>query len=80
MNNDFVVVDELILEIADYKNDYSDMAVENFCGSARPVGKRINICTACTMFGCPTVTSAVPKNDQENTSANTPVSRIQLWL
>ena len=25
MNNDFVEVDELILEIADYKNDYADM-------------------------------------------------------
>ena len=28
MNNDFVEVDELILEIADYKNDYADVAAE----------------------------------------------------
>jgi flagellar biosynthesis chaperone FliJ len=28
MNNDCVEVDELILEIADYKNDYADMAAE----------------------------------------------------
>ncbi|MGA3198829.1 MAG: hypothetical protein ABSD89_05425 [Halobacteriota archaeon] len=28
MNNDWVEVDELILEIADYKNDYSDVAAE----------------------------------------------------
>ena len=28
MNNDFVEVDELILEVADYKNDYADVAVE----------------------------------------------------
>jgi hypothetical protein len=28
MNNDWVEVDELILEIADYKNDYADMAAE----------------------------------------------------
>ena len=28
MNNDCVEIDELILEIADYKNDYSDVAVE----------------------------------------------------
>ena len=28
MNNDFVEVDELILEIADFKNDYADMAAE----------------------------------------------------
>ena len=28
MNNDCVEVDELILEIADYKNDYVDMAAE----------------------------------------------------
>ncbi|MFZ0010699.1 MAG: hypothetical protein WAL97_02165 [Halobacteriota archaeon] len=28
MNNDCVEVDELILELADYKNDYADMAVE----------------------------------------------------
>jgi flagellar biosynthesis chaperone FliJ len=28
MNNDCAEVDELILEIADYKNDYADMAAE----------------------------------------------------
>ena len=28
MNNDCLEVDELILEIADYKNDYVDMAAE----------------------------------------------------
>ena len=28
MNNDLVEVDALILEVADYKNDYSDMAAE----------------------------------------------------
>jgi flagellar biosynthesis chaperone FliJ len=28
VNNDCVEVDELILELADYKNDYADMAVE----------------------------------------------------
>ena len=28
MNNDFVEVDELILEIADCKNNYADMAAE----------------------------------------------------
>jgi hypothetical protein len=28
MNNDSAEVDELILEIADYKNDYADMAAE----------------------------------------------------
>jgi flagellar biosynthesis chaperone FliJ len=28
MNNDCGEVDELILEIADYKNDYADMAAE----------------------------------------------------
>ncbi|MFZ1020489.1 MAG: hypothetical protein WCE82_02780 [Halobacteriota archaeon] len=28
MNNDWTEVDELILEIADYKNDYADMAAE----------------------------------------------------
>jgi hypothetical protein len=28
MNNDSVEVDELILELADYKNDYADMAAE----------------------------------------------------
>lgn len=28
MNSDCVEVDELILEIADYKNDYSDVAAE----------------------------------------------------
>jgi hypothetical protein len=28
MNNDCLEVDELILEIADYKNDFADMAAE----------------------------------------------------
>ena len=28
MNNDCVEVDELILEISDYKNDYADLAAE----------------------------------------------------
>ena len=28
MNNDCAEVDELVLEIADYKNDYADMAAE----------------------------------------------------
>jgi hypothetical protein len=28
MNNELVAVDELILEIADYKNDLADMAAE----------------------------------------------------
>ena len=30
--NDFVEVDELILEIADYKNDYADTAAEKLLG------------------------------------------------
>jgi flagellar biosynthesis chaperone FliJ len=28
MNNDCAEVDELLLELADYKNDYAEMAVE----------------------------------------------------
>jgi hypothetical protein len=32
VNNDCVEVDELILEIADYKNDYADMAAEKLMG------------------------------------------------
>jgi hypothetical protein len=28
MNNDWTEVDELILEIADYKNDYADVTAE----------------------------------------------------
>jgi hypothetical protein len=28
VNNDFLEVDELILEIADYKSDYADMAAD----------------------------------------------------
>jgi len=28
MNNDYLEVDELILELADYKNNYADMAAE----------------------------------------------------
>jgi hypothetical protein len=45
MNNDRVEVDELLLELADYKNDYGDVAAEKlFCGSAQPVGKPFNTC------------------------------------
>ena len=52
MNNDQAEVDELIIEIAHYKNDLAIWLPKNFCGSARPAGKRINTCkTACTMDG-----------------------------
>jgi hypothetical protein len=55
VNNDCVEVDALILEIADYTNDYSDMAPKNFLGSARPVGKLTNTFgTACMKAGYPT--------------------------
>jgi hypothetical protein len=30
VNNDCIEVDELIFEIADYKNDYADVAAEKF--------------------------------------------------
>jgi len=39
MNNDFVEVDVLILEVADYKNDYVDMAAEKLlrkCSTSWP--------------------------------------------
>jgi flagellar biosynthesis chaperone FliJ len=39
MNNNCVEVDELILEIADYKNDYADMAAEKLlrkCSTSWP--------------------------------------------
>jgi hypothetical protein len=56
VDNDCVEVDELILEIANYKNDYADMGAEKLQGSARPAGKLINIYkTAFTMPGYPTV-------------------------
>ena len=43
MNHDRAEVDELILEIADYKNDYAGMAIEKLFGSARPVGKTVQV-------------------------------------
>jgi hypothetical protein len=55
VNNDCVEVDELILEIGDYKNDYADMAAEKLFRNARPVGRLINTCeTARTIAGYPT--------------------------
>jgi hypothetical protein len=55
VNNDFVEVDELIFEIADYKNAMPMWPPKNFLGSARPVGELINTCEiASTMPGYPT--------------------------
>jgi hypothetical protein len=55
MNNDCLEVDELILEIADYKNDLADAAAEKLFRKARPVGGLSNTCgTACTTPGYPT--------------------------
>jgi hypothetical protein len=44
VNNDFVEVDELILEIADYKKTTMPIWLpKNFLGSARPVGNEIEV-------------------------------------
>jgi hypothetical protein len=43
MNSDCIEVDELILQLADYKNDYTDVAAESFYASARVLGKRTSI-------------------------------------
>jgi len=43
INNDCVEVDERILEIADYKNDYADVAAEKLIGGARLVGNEIEV-------------------------------------
>ena len=55
VNNDCLEVDELILEIAHYKNDYADMAAEKLFRKCSTVGKPINICkTVCMKVGYPT--------------------------
>jgi len=38
MHTDCAEVDELLLELADYKNDYADMTAANFYGSANQLG------------------------------------------
>ncbi|MGA2884900.1 MAG: hypothetical protein ABSE80_07095 [Halobacteriota archaeon] len=56
MNNDCLEVDELILEIADYKNDYVDMAAEKLLRKSSTSWEAYNTCeTARTMAGHPTV-------------------------
>ena len=39
MNSDCLEVDELVLQLADYKHDYADVAAESCCASARVRGK-----------------------------------------
>jgi hypothetical protein len=54
MHDDCSQVDELLRQLADYKNDVTTWQPKNFYGSAQPVGKLTDICkTACTMPGCP---------------------------
>jgi hypothetical protein len=49
-----VQVDELLRQLADYKNDYADMAAAKRYGCARPVGMLTATCkTVCMMCGCP---------------------------
>jgi hypothetical protein len=55
MNNDRAEVDEFILEIADYKNDYVDMAAEKLLRKCSTSWEAYNTCeTARTMAGYPT--------------------------
>jgi hypothetical protein len=42
VNNDCLEVDELILKLADYKNDYADMAAEKIFRKCSPVGRLVN--------------------------------------
>ncbi|HYC19331.1 MAG TPA: hypothetical protein VEF35_01760 [Candidatus Bathyarchaeia archaeon] len=52
LNNDRTEVDELVLEIADYKNDYADTAAEKLFRKCSTVGWLFSICeTARTMLG-----------------------------
>jgi hypothetical protein len=44
MNNDSAEVDELILEIADYKNDYADMAAEKLFRKCSTSWRHTSIC------------------------------------
>ena len=82
MNNDCVEVDELTLEVADYKNDYSDVAAEKLflevldqLGSLSiPAGPRPR------WLATKLRTSAVATNYQEDSGANTSVSGIRLRI
>jgi hypothetical protein len=78
MNNDRAEVDELIFEIADYKNDFADMARKTFeevlnqLGSL-PMPARPHARSLATQQ----CTSAVATNYQKDTRANTSLSRIR---
>jgi hypothetical protein len=55
MHNDCVEVDELLLELADYKNDYADVAAERLlrkCSNSWELTSTYK--TACTMHGSQT--------------------------
>ncbi|MGZ8892623.1 MAG: hypothetical protein ACXW1R_06760 [Halobacteriota archaeon] len=43
MNSNCVEVDELILQLADYKNDYADVAAEKLLRKCSRSGKRTSI-------------------------------------
>jgi len=82
MNNDSAEVDELILEITDYKNDYADMAAEKLlrrCSTSweayQCLQDRRARCLATRRS-----TSAAAADYQTDTSADTSVSRIRLGV
>jgi len=77
MNKDRAEVDELILELADYKNDYADMAAEKLlrkCSTSWEAYPYLQ--DAYTMPSYPAVHVSNCPNHQKNTSANTSVSEI----
>ena len=69
MNNELVAVDELILEIADYKNDYADMAAEKLCRKCSTSWQAYHIYeAACTIAGYPTEHDSSRGAFQDDTS------------
>ena len=80
MNNDCVEVDELILEIADYKNDCADMAAEKLlrkCSTSLQAYQYL--WDRITMAGYRTVHDSSCDGYQED-SAHASVSRIRLCV
>ena len=81
MNNDSAEVDELILEITDYKNDYADMAAEKLlrkCSTSWEAYQYLR-----NRVHDPSLrdsTSAAAADYQTDTSADTSVSRIRLGV
>jgi len=78
VNNEHAEVDELILELVDYKKTYADMAAEKLLTKVFAVGKRVSTYrTAYTMCGFLTAPAATATDRKEDTGAIASAARVR---